>query len=27
MSTFQELMLMLAFESFIIALLTYINKK
>ncbi|QGJ67012.1 hypothetical protein BvL003_10075 [Bacillus velezensis] len=27
MSTFQALMLMLAFWSFIIALLTYINKK
>ncbi|API42256.1 putative holin-like toxin [Bacillus subtilis] len=27
MSTFQVLMLMLAFGSFIIALLTYINKK
>ncbi|OBR29663.1 hypothetical protein SRCM100730_03354 [Bacillus velezensis] len=27
MSTFQALMLMLAFGSFIIALLTYINKK
>ncbi|MBV2197489.1 putative holin-like toxin [Bacillus velezensis] len=27
MSTFQALMLMLAFRSFIIALLTYINKK
>ncbi|WP_412094584.1 putative holin-like toxin [Bacillus atrophaeus] len=27
MSTFQELMLMLAFGSFILALLTYINKK
>ncbi|KAF1679999.1 hypothetical protein BTW01_09775 [Bacillus sp. SKDU12] len=27
MSTFQALMLMLAFGSFIIALMTYINKK
>ncbi|MFP3570186.1 putative holin-like toxin [Bacillus sp. SIMBA_026] len=27
MSPFQALMLMLAFESFITALLTYINKK
>ncbi|MEC0396635.1 putative holin-like toxin [Bacillus subtilis] len=27
MSTFQALMLMLAFGSFIITLLTYINKK
>ncbi|MCY7919296.1 putative holin-like toxin [Bacillus vallismortis] len=27
MSTFQALMLILAFGSFIIALLTYINKK
>ncbi|MBT2624152.1 hypothetical protein GXP75_00475 [Bacillus sp. HU-1818] len=27
MSTFQAVMLMLAFRSFIIALLTYINKK
>ncbi|MCB7159972.1 putative holin-like toxin [Bacillus subtilis] len=27
MSTFQALILMLAFGSFIIALLTYINKK
>ncbi|MFT4400663.1 putative holin-like toxin [Bacillus sp. SW14] len=27
MSTFQALMLMLAFGSFIIAMLTYINKK
>ncbi|MEC1612585.1 putative holin-like toxin [Bacillus mojavensis] len=27
MSTFQALVLMLAFGSFIIALLTYINKK